>query len=242
MKYLDAITDFFKSPKWVTNLLFAGLCVLVSSIIPLIGFIVLAGWLVTGFWMRNDEDFTTFPEFDFNQMGKYLERGLWPVLTTAAAGVGLGLVLWLMAFIPIMILSALVSNENGVVGGFFGLILGLISLVFYLGIFAVISLVLVPLGIRASLMQDFVKSFDLDFLKKFAFMMWKEILISALFMMVATGVLCTVGFFAFCVGYFLALGLVYFAWTHLSWQIYKLYLSRGGEPVPVSSKLTVAAV
>lgn len=238
MKFVESITDFFKSPKWVTNLIFAGLCALVSSIIPLIGFIVLAGWLVTGFYMRqNDEDFATFPDFDFNQLGKYLERGLWPVLTTAAVGIGVGLVLWLVFFIPIMILGALFSNENGAMNGFLALIISLISLAVYAGIFAVLSLIMMPLSIRATLVQDFVKAFDINFIKKFALMMWKEILLSSLFVLVAGAVLSFVGFFALCVGIFLAQALMYFAWTHLSKQIYKLYLSRGGEPVPVSPKL-----
>src|SRR5438477_496577 len=30
---------------------------------------------------------------------------------------------------------------------------------------------------------------------------------------------------------------IYFAWTHLHRQLYRLYLSRGGEPVPFSPKL-----
>jgi hypothetical protein len=241
MKFAESITDFFKSPKWVTNLIFAGLCALVSSIIPLVGFIVLAGWLVTGFYMRqNDEDFVTFPDFDFNQLGKYLERGLWPVLTTAAVGIGVGLVLWVVLFIPIMILSALLSDSNGVVGGFFALIISLLSLVIYFGIYAVLSLIMMPLSIRASLVQDFVQAFDINFIKKFALMMWKEILMASLFVLVAGAVMSFIGFFAFCVGIFAAQALMYFAWTHLSKQVYKLYLSRGGEPVPVSPKLAVA--
>jgi hypothetical protein len=31
--------------------------------------------------------------------------------------------------------------------------------------------------------------------------------------------------------------LTYFSWTHLHKQLYLLYLSRGGEPIPVSPKL-----
>lgn len=238
MKFVESITDFFKSPKWVTNLIFAGLCALVSSIIPLVGIIVLVGWLVTGFYMRqNDEDFVTFPDFDFNQLGKYLERGLWPVLATAAVGIGVALVLWLVFFIPIMILTALLSDSNGVVGGFFALIISLISLVVYIGIYAVLSLIMMPLSIRATLVQDFVQAFDISFIKKFALMMWKEILMASLFVLVAGAVMTFVGFFAFCVGMFLAQALMFFSWTHLSKQVYKLYLSRGGEPVPVSPKL-----
>ena len=41
---------------------------------------VLMGWLLTGFWGRNDDRPETFPDFDFDNFGKNLERGLWPTL------------------------------------------------------------------------------------------------------------------------------------------------------------------
>lgn len=242
MKYLDAITDFFKSPKWVPNLLFAALCVLSSAIIPLVGIIVLMGWLVTGFWMRQSEDFTTFPDFDFAQLTKYLERGLWPVLTTALAIFGVAIVAGLVLFVPLAILGALAANENGVVGGFFGFVISVLSLGVYTVLYALVTLAMVPVGLRATLTQDFVAAFDLPFIKKFSFMMWKEVLLAALFMGIASGVLWFAGMLALCVGVFAAMAIVYFAWTHLSWQLYKLYLSRGGDPVPVSPKLTAPAV
>jgi hypothetical protein len=40
-----------------------------------------------------------------------------------------------------------------------------------------------------------------------------------------------------CVGTYFALVPVYFCWVHLYKQLYRLYLSRGGEPVPMSPKL-----
>jgi hypothetical protein len=33
------------------------------------------------------------------------------------------------------------------------------------------------------------------------------------------------------------MAVTHFAWIHLCAQLYKLYLARGGEPVPVSPKL-----
>lgn len=54
------------------NTLLAGVCVL----IPIVGQIVVKGWLLTGFWGRDDERPEAFPDFDFNNFGKYLERGL----------------------------------------------------------------------------------------------------------------------------------------------------------------------
>ena len=44
----------------------------------------------------------------------------------------------------------------------------------------------------------------------------------------------------FCVGVYFATVLVYFSWTHLHKQLYPLYLSRGGEPIPLSPKLIEA--
>src|SRR6187455_3196366 len=85
MNYTASISDFFKSPKWGMNLLLGGVCIL----IPLVGPLALGGWHITGFWARKDQDPAKFPDFDFNQFGKYLERGLWPFL----AGVIVALVL-----------------------------------------------------------------------------------------------------------------------------------------------------
>ena len=51
MNYTASVSDFFKSPKWMMNMLLAGVCVF----IPLIGPVVIKGWLITGFWGRDDE-------------------------------------------------------------------------------------------------------------------------------------------------------------------------------------------
>ena len=86
-------------------------------------------------------------------------------------------------------------------------------------------------------MQDFGQAFNVPFLKKFATLMWKEILIAALFEVVAGGLLVCVGAIALCIGMYFALVIVYFSWLHLHKQLYRLYLSRGGEPIPLSPKL-----
>ena len=98
-------------------------------------------------------------------------------------------------------------------------------------------LLLVPLKIRACLAQDFAKSFDLGFVKRFVALTWKEIVLSSLFVLVASVVLTLLGMLVFCVGMYFAMVLIYFSWTHLNKQLYQLYLSRGGEPVPLSPKL-----
>lgn len=236
MNYIASIQDFFKSPNWVMNLLFAGLCVLSGMIIPILGLIVLAGWLITGFYGRRDDRFETFPDFDFNQFSTYLQRGLWPTLVLFVSGLVVGIVMWIIIMVPLFILGLILGGGDD--GGIIGALLGLISMVLYLAIIVVVNAVMIPLGLRAALMQDFAPAFDFGFVKRFLTLMWKEILISALFLAAAGTVLYVVGMLALCVGVFASMALVYFAGTHLTKQLYQLYLSRGGDPIPVSPKLT----
>lgn len=242
MNYMASITDFFKSPKWVMNLLFSGLCVLSTMVIPILGALVLVGWLVTGFWMRKDDRFETFPDFDFKYFGDYLQRGLWPCLVCIVAGMVIGIVMWILIMIPMFVLGMIAGGSNGNGSGILGALVGLISIGLYGVLFVAMSEIMLPLALRAVLMQDFVAAFNVAFIKRFVGLMWKEVLISSLFMMVATFVLGFAGMIAVCVGIFPAIGLTYFAWMHLSKQLYQIYLSRGGEPIPVSPKLTEVPV
>lgn len=240
MNYTASVSDFFRSPKWMMNLLLGGVCVL----IPIVGPMVVLGWLITGFWARQDQNFETFPDFDFSHFGKYLERGLWPFLVAFVSGMAVSIVMvplaWLL-MIPMMLAGGLTSgsHEANAVGCF-----GLLALILMMLVWAVmivaLMLVLVPLKIRASLVQDFAKSFDFGFVKRFLALTWKEMVLSSLFVM-ATGLLfLCLGMVVFCIGVYFATVLTYFSWTHLHKQLYALYLSRGGEPVPMSPKLSDA--
>jgi hypothetical protein len=233
MNYPASVSDFFKSPKWMMNMLLAGVCVF----IPLIGTVVIKGWLITGFWGRDDERPETFPDFDFSNFGKYLERGIWPFLVTLVSSLALGIVFGFF-LVPMAMLSSLATagshgHENGCIGVF----IAMIMFVFYLAAVVVIMFILTPLILRASITQDFGQSFNFTFVKSFVTLMWKEILLSSLFQVVVSMALLCLGALALCVGMYFALVPAYFCWMHLQKQLYRLYLSRGGEPVPFSPKL-----
>lgn len=235
MNYFASVSDFFKSPKWMMNLLLGG----VSVLIPFIGPMVVLGWLITGFWARQDEDYATFPDFDFSHFGKYLERGLWPFLVTFVVSLVMVPVMWVV-MIPAMLLGGLSSGHDGNANGCLGAIAMLVMMLFILLLMFAMMMLIVPLKLRASLVQDFGKAFDFGFVKRFVTLTWKEIVLSSLFVMVASVVLCCLGMIVFCVGVYFATVLIYFSWTHLQKQLYALYLSRGGEPVPLSPKLNDA--
>ena len=80
-------------------------------------------------------------------------------------------------------------------------------------------------------------AFNFAFLKRFIAPTWKETILAALFLFVASIALCAVGAIILCIGMYFATVPVYFCWVHLQKQLYRLYLSRGGEPIPLSPKL-----
>jgi len=233
MNYTASVSDFFKSPKWMMNMLLGGVCVL----IPFIGQIVLKGWLITGFWGRDDEQCETFPDFDFNKFGKYLERGIWPFLVTLVSSLVLGMALAVVIVPVMMIFSLLLPGHDSQAGGCAAAFMMVFMMLFYAGMMVAIMFVLTPLTLRASLTQDFAQSFNFAFVKRFVALMWKEILLSSLFQVAASLALVALGALVLCVGMYFTLVVAYFCWIHLHKQLYRLYLSRGGEPIPLSSKL-----
>jgi Protein of unknown function (DUF4013) len=233
MNYMASISDFFKSPKWLMNLLLGGVCCL----IPVVGPLVLMGWLITGFWAREDQRPETFPDFDFNQFGKYLERGVWPFLVTLVVTLGMAFVMSFLIVPITLVPSFLFAGSDGHASGAAGAIIGLFVMIIYAVMILAMMFVLTPLKLRASIVQDFAKSFDFGFIKKFVATMWMEIALGSLFLMVASVVLVCLGLLAFCIGIYLVMVPIYFAWAHLLKQLYALYLQRGGEPIPLSPKL-----
>ncbi|HEX4640701.1 MAG TPA: DUF4013 domain-containing protein [Chthoniobacterales bacterium] len=234
MNYAASISDYFKSPKWTMNTLLGGVCVL----IPFVGQIVLKGWLITGFWGRDDERPETLPDFDFNNFGKYLERGLWPFLVTLVSSIIISMAACVIIVPFTMLFTVLGSHDHGSVSGCAAAFLFLILMVFYVVLIVGLMVLLTPLTIRASLTQEFAAAFNFPFIKRFIALTWKETIIASLFLVAASLVLTAIGAILLCVGIYFATVIVYFCWVHLQKQLYRLYLSRGGEPVPPSPKLS----
>jgi hypothetical protein len=233
MNYTASISDYFKSPKWMMNTLLAGVCVF----IPLLGPLVLTGWLLSGFWGRADERPETFPDFDFNNFGKYLERGIWPFLVNLVSTAVIT-VPACMIIVPVMLfMGMLTPHDHSAAAGCAPALLFAVLIVFYTLLFVGARIVLTPLNIRASMMQHFGPAFNFAFVKRFMALAWKETILASLFLVVVSWGLCAVGAVILCVGVYFAAVPIHFCWVHLEKQLYQLYLSRGGEPIPVSPKL-----
>jgi hypothetical protein len=221
MRYLDAYKHISKSPHWMLNILIG----LASSFVPIAGPMVFAGYLLESMevMLRTGEEKPT--DFDVNRLVPYFFRGLWPFL------VGL------VVSIPLTLLMACCGGVSAlvglVVGGAGGLVVGYLLAFFGIMVFAfLISLVSLPMKLRAGRTLDFGLAFDLAFVKDFFRRVGKEVVLTELFIMVSSLVLVFAGLLACCVGVYFVLPVVQFAGCHLGYQLLKLYQERGGQPIP----------
>jgi hypothetical protein len=215
MKYVRAYQFIFDSPKWMMNVLLAGACL----IIPIIGPLILLGYAfeIVETMHRNRSD-AAYPDFNFDKFGNYLMRGLWPALVHFCV------------IFPLLLLSQSCSFLAMLAG--LGRGSDLVSLLF-LPVFIAAGIAMVPLALRAGFLQDFRAAFAIDFVKDFVRKMWQETIIAWLFLIVTGSVLAFVGLLMCLVGIFPAMAVFGLAQMHLFYQLYELYLERGGMRIPL---------
>lgn len=230
MNYQSSVSDFFKSPKWGMNMCLGAVCIL----IPMVGQIVLSGWVITQLWGRGDEETPgQHPPFDFQHFTKYLMRGLWPFLTQLACSLAIMPVILILFLAPLLLAAPATQNHEAV-----SALLMLFGFGAYFVVMLGLNFILVPLSIAATLAQDFVPSFNFGFVREFLRLVWKDLLVTSLFlfamgivMMVVAVCTCYIGAFALC-------PVMVFAWQHLQKQLYLLHVARGGRALPRSPKLS----
>lgn len=222
MDYMRMITYVFENPNWFMNLLLAALC----SLIPIIGGLVVQGYhYEAAIWLISDGG-RRYPDFDFGRFGDYLMRGLWPFLVGLVCGLAIALVAMAIIFIPAAIVHAVAGEDAAAaVSGLMMLGIAIIS--------PVIALFLQPMLFRAALTLDFAQAFQFDWVKDFVAKVWLEMLLGFLFLYVASTILVFLGVLACCVGILFVGPIVLLAHANLLFQVYSIYLSRGGTPVPI---------
>jgi hypothetical protein len=225
MQYMRSLQFIMDRKNWMTNILMCGVCMLV----PIVGPIVFIGYLfeVIDALMR-DPEHKDYPDFDFNRLTEYLSRGIWPFLMRVVLGLIIGLPLALIMFV-LMIAGVAIAASTKTPA---------ILLVFYLLMFVVIlvvsvlsALVTLPAGLQAGLGREFNLSRVLPFVKDFNKRVFKEMLLAMLFLVAIALAAEFVGLLLFCVGIYFTIAAVIMAQHHLEFQLYQLYLERGGTPI-----------
>lgn len=227
MRYMRSYKFVFENPKWPINILWLCLCALSGLVIPVIGQIIMVGYLfeIIEFMHRRGDD-SRYPDFTLDRFAQYLMRGLWVFLVQLI--VLLPLILVLGVFYGALI--AMLVVIKGEVGTAF-LVLMAVFFVVLLVAGILMALLTFPLGLRAGLGQDFMAAFSMAFIKDFVGKMWKEEVLVTLFLAVTAIPLGLIGLLMCLIGIYPVAALMQFAQAHLNYQLYELYLERGGMPI-----------
>ena len=238
LEYLRAFNYVFENPNWMLNLLWSFVCGLVGQIIPIVPAMVFMGYQFEAVEVLLANRGTRYPDFDTNRIGDYLTRGIWVVLLFLLAL----MITMLVIACGIGAIVALAFAANGVQDDFtapaifFG---GLAVVIVGLGLyFALLTIVMTPMMLRSGLTQEFGAAFDFGWVRHFIGKMWFDTLMTELFIITSVFglVLVTCGLAGIVLG-----PLMPFVQMHFLYQLYAIYLSRGGIPIPVKPRLPPVA-
>lgn len=218
----DAFKAIIETPNWVGNLLWLTIAGVASSI--LVGQIAAFGYGVELLRRRAGRPEMPNHDVDSDRLGDYLSQGIWPFLVALVIQFGTSMVLAL----PFGLRFVVGLLAMGDIVGLGAVVLAPIVIVASL----LASILTVPFVLRAMICQDFVKAFDLGWAIHFVKLMVGEMILSGIIFFVLAWLLNLAGALACCVGVFVTSGWVLGATMHLGAQLYEVYLSRGGEPVP----------
>jgi len=238
MEYMRAYNYIFENPDWMKSVLFMAL-LFIPAMIPGVGIIVNLFYLGYQFEVIDSllkSQGRQYPTFDFGRMGDYLGRGIWPFLVNLVGTVVLFPIIYIGLLVAGLLVSGITSAAGESLGPILGMVLGLIVGVTFIGITFAAMFVMVAMILRAGLTQEFGAAFQFDWIKDFCRRMWLEMLLSGLFMMATGFVLEILGVIALCIGLLFVIPLLFLAASHILYQLYVVYLSKGGIPIPI--KLT----
>lgn len=205
---------------------------LLLTFIPVVGPILLAGWMAESHRRLVRRESPSVRPFVFGEFVQYLTAGLVPFLVQ--------LVVTLVAMMPMLVIVGIMvaimvpmftsgSDPNTTVVISMTLAVAIVVLV----TMAVVGVVFTAMEIRAELSGNFSITFRLDGVRRFASRQWKPILGHSLLLGLISIPLLLLGLLVFLVGVYFASVALQFAQMHLRWQIYESDVRLGGEVLPV---------
>ncbi len=228
IEYLRSVRLVFEHPQWFQGLLLLALFML----IPVLNSPLMYGYLYEVTEHLHLRRPGAYPLFEIRRFAAYVTRGIWCYLIVNLTATILIPAIQ-FTFQGGMFASMAIIQADRNVGGLIVAIGVPIVLTVFFTFVLLLSVVLTPMYLRAGLTQDFALTFNFRWISDFVRQMWLETLLVNLFLLLAMLVLLPLGCALFCYGFWLAMALMTVASGHLNWQLYELYLTRGGEPIPL---------
>jgi hypothetical protein len=219
----------------VVNLLWGMLAFFSSGVIPIVGPMVWTGYLYECVEVLALSRGRVLPDFDANRFGEYMARGVFPFLVQLVSWLALA-----ASYVLLYVFMVLIAVVGSAIGEqHLPIVLTLGGMLYALVVAAVVVLPMVllcPLMLRLGLSQNLAIGFNLRWCGDFLRRMWVEIVLSTLFVLMTGTVLTLLGCVFVFIGSYVGWAWATMASAHLSWQIYEIYLARGGQGVPLKPK------
>jgi hypothetical protein len=227
MHYQQAFRYIFASPNWTMNLLYGTLAVF----IPVAGQMVMMGYLfevIEHFHTRRKmpgPETDHYPDFDTAKLMTYLMRGMAPFAA------------WFAFLLPVFLVSSclwIVGNIIAAASGstFAGLIILLFVVAVIVALVVVAKTVMLPVYLRAGFTGNFTESLSTPPIKDFLNRVGRETAMAQL-VVVGSTIASLVALVACVVGLYAASAVVFMAAHYLDYELYELYLERGGAPIEI---------
>lgn len=227
IRYVDSLKYIFAHPEWLKNLLVFFL----FTLIPVLNTALLFGYLYEIVEHRYRRLPGAYPPFEVRRFAAYVTRGIWGFLLAVMIQTILA------PLINIITQGTMFGSMAAVRSGDWGtvavaIVVPLVIIGFLLLVLA-LQVGLTPFFLRGGLTQDFLLMANFRWIWHFLRTMWLETMYVCLFSLFTTLALALLGCSLLCVGVFLVPSVMAFVQAHLHWQLYELYLARGGEPIPL---------
>ncbi|MDX1946821.1 MAG: DUF4013 domain-containing protein [Pirellulaceae bacterium] len=228
IEFLTACRFVFTQPEWFKS----ALLLAVLMFLPVLNQIVIYGYAyeITELLHRRPRD--PYLPVDFRRFAGYATRGVWPFVVSLMVQTCL-VPLVVVMLDGTMLGTMAVFGANRTAGAIFAAVVVPIVLVIFMLLMVLMAVGLKPIMLRAGLSQDFAQTFKFAWLRDFLRRMWLETFLVNLFLLLASLVLVPLGCAVLFYGALLAAALLTVVSGHLDWQLYELYLARGGEPIPL---------
>ena len=130
-------------------------------------------------------------------------------------------------------------GDNDAAAGIGGLALLLVSLAF-IPLSIAVGLIQLPLMLRSGMTGDVGEAFQFNWAFDFLKRCWLEMILVTLLTMVISIPLAIFGVITCCIGFIPVAGYMALASSWFNFQLYRVYLSKGGTPVPLALQFAPA--
>ena len=228
IELLTACRFAFTQRDWLKN----AVLVSVLMLIPVLNQLVIYGYSYEITELLHRRQGGPYPLVDYKRFAAYATRGVWPFIVALMVQTGV------VPFVVVLLDGTMVGSmaaigANQSLGMIIAAVLVPLAMVAFFTLILSMAVALTPFLLRGGLSQDFAHTFHFRWTKDFLRKMWLETILVNLFVMLASLVLMPLGCLACGYGMLLVAVLFSIVGAHLNWQLYELYLARGGEPIPL---------